>query len=539
MRCVCYRRMRGFTLIEMAITMSVFALIAIGLGMTNKYEAQKARGTRVGTAIAPYSQALQTYVTTYRSQLSTAVAIAGVAAPLAPTIAELRALNILPATYSLTMPTNGGTPTFQIARISTGCIGDPCDLSYLVYNAAPELDGDGTASEGTLALASNVIGGTAGYSRSISPSTIQGQGGWSLANPAGAVAGIFGVFQTYSSSGIASYVRVGDTRDPALAGNMTVSGTTSVAQLGVTGTATVGAAVVLKDPGAGIVCVQILVAGQIDVNCSGILNAKAGTFTGPLGVAKIGDTGSAYTIDTANRIRGSLGFYSAVGSVFGDNTLGVRATGGVFTVQTTNAGVDALAVQDQGRVGARNYLATPALGLSNPVAAFSPCATPDAEAPATLVTSAATTVVRALTGGGLASCSNGKWLPVGQIVTPGAACAPDGVGAVSAADGRALTCKNGVWMLLNDLLSSFVMVNTLTVTDGQVVAKPVCGQMGLGVGQPLGILIGQVESSKDASFDRHLNDLGPTWRVSLRNSDGSSLAGIPSAQGLLTVYCYY
>ena len=58
--------------------------------------------------------------------------------------------------------------------------------------------------------------------------------------------------------------------------------------------------------------------------------------------------------------------------MFGDNTLGIRASGSAFTIQTAS-GIDAISVSDNGRLGARQSVATQALGLSSPVASGQSC----------------------------------------------------------------------------------------------------------------------------------------------------------------------
>ena len=570
-------RQRGYLMLEAALSLLLAALAAIAGYQATQRADDASRAMSQADVLASVRQAVETLVfekyVEYQAGLPitrNGVTLApgtGAGQAMRPTVAQLRTMALGidgAADTGFYKSLSGAGYLINIQRVPAGCEtapnpanGTACNIAGTVcFDQPVRAYGAPAGEEDGLAIGKMLgrIGGNGGASVLGAAANITGTGGgWTIANPiAGQPPGIVCARFGFGAAGFGNFLRVGDPRDPNFQGGETISGalpngytlqvngsTNITGSVNIGGTTTFGGDIVLQDPATGTVCVRILRVGQIDVNCQGILNAKAGTFTGPLGVAKIGDTGSAYAIDTNNRIRGELGFFSAVGSVFGDNTLGARSSGSVFTVQT-GAGVDALAVHDQGRVGARNYLATPALGLSDPVVAFSACSTPAGEVPATQVTSAATTVLRALSGGGLASCTNGQWTPVAQIATPGVACSPDGVGAVSSVDGRALTCRNGVWMVLNDLLSSFVLVNTVYVTDGQVVNKPVCGQMGAAIGQPLGILLGQTESSKNSTFERRLTDLSASqWRVVLTNADGTSLTGSPGVQGILTAYCYY
>lgn len=501
MRFLAPRRMRGFTLIEMAVAVSVFALIAIGVGMANQYEAQKARGTRVGTAITPYAQALQAYVTTYRSQLANAVAISGVGAPLAPTVTELRTLSILSPAYGLTMPTNGGTPTFQIARIPTGCIGDGCDLSYLVYNSAPELNTDGTAAEGTLALASNVIGGTAGYSSATSAGTIRGQGGWSTANPLGSVAGIFGVFQTYSSSGIAGYVRIGDTRDPALAGNLTVAGTTSLAQLAVTGTTVIGGPTTLNS--------TVAIGGNLTAAGSTVLGGNASV------IGSLNAQGQT-TISNNLIVTGTL----AVG--------GATAMSGPTSINNTlvvTGSVSGSSVSSTGLISGDR------IALTTLYIAGAAC-------------SDTFSIGRGASGALV--CQGGTWQPIGGLVsgTLGGPCLTSGAIA-QGSSGVGLYCQSGTWVFLADRFGRFAVTDTYLVascgnTFGLVcsVAKPACPAGGL----PKIYLNPQGISSESSARNYRASDNASNWDVLIDSSMGpTAVAGSTNTKSyaVALVGCYY
>jgi prepilin-type N-terminal cleavage/methylation domain-containing protein len=218
---------KGFTLLELLVVVSVSALFYSGLAMSARYENRKLIGQRIGTSYKPISQALQDYVQANKQTLVQGLPVTGVVNPMAPTINELRALNLYSVNYPLTIQSNGGTPIFRINRIPTGCAPAACDLEYFAGNSSPDLSADGTADEGVLSTAALTIGATAGYSKSVTPSVITGQGGWTFPNPNGAVGGIFGIYTTYSQSGNNAYVRIGDNRDPNLQGALTTVGAIS------------------------------------------------------------------------------------------------------------------------------------------------------------------------------------------------------------------------------------------------------------------------------------------------------------------------
>jgi hypothetical protein len=271
--------------------------------------------------------------------------------------------------------------------------------------------------------------------------------------------------------------------------------------------------------------------GRIDINCQGILNARLGTFTGPSGTVRIGDTATTYSVDTAGRVRGSAGFYSAVGSVFGDNVQGIRVGGSIFTVQTAS-GVDALAVENSGNIGARLSVATTSLGLADPVAPGSACT----NVASTSVTNAASTTARAAIGGGLVLCSGGTWVAVSQLATLGAACAPDGISATSSTDGRSLICRNGVFMLVKDLQSAYVTQDTVFASRGTNINKPACGQMGATTGTPLAFVLARNEGfNNNATIRRFTVDNGPSWTVGLTDTYNTPLTG----EVIVETRCYY
>jgi hypothetical protein len=476
-------------------------------------------------------------------------------------IDQLKGLTALPSEWSTTAsPTTGGNYSIQVRLFPTGCLLVACGVEGSIQNGAPLLH-EGAPNGPGLGVFSDKIGADSGITRAGTAATLTGWGNtWSAPNrTAGNPAGIMAMRVGTTSVGFSTFLRVRDTRDPDFQSGTTVSGLIpgSTYTLQINGAANIGGSltvggtstfngpttfnddIVLRDPGTGLVCIRILRAGQIDVNCNGVLNAKAGTFTGPNGTVKVGTTGTQYAVDTTGKIRGDQGFFAAVGSVFGDNTLGIRAASSVFTVQTAS-GVDAVAVHDDGRFGGRNSVATPMLGLSDSVVADSPCSSAAGEVASTQVTSAAATALRALSGGGLATCINSRWVPIANVVQPGTVCAVDGALAISATDSKGLTCRNGVWMLLNDLLSPYVLVDTKIVYNGNTIAKPTCGQMGASTGQAYPYLMAQNEGSSNASFTRTALDNGVGgWVIRLNDSLGNPLVGVPAASAILLSMCFY
>lgn len=569
---------RGFTLIEMTVVIAVIGIVASIATQIFRSYVRTSTAASIGEQVLVVGKAGDAYIRQYKGDVVAGTPIplptgGQVANLLKPTTTELSALGLLTVAVSSPYVFDGNTADFviNVAVTPAGCLPAVCRINQITTLSNPwlrTLDTGKPVNEEMLNLTLTKMDGRGLISKPASPGTLVSlKAAFTVANPT-PVGGILAYFSGADGGLDPAYVRVGDTRDPALVGGMTLSGTppSSLITLQVNGAANIsnslavggtssfaGPAVfnstvsfnddlVLRDPVAGTACIRLLRAGQIDINCNGILNAKAGTFTGPLGVVKIGDTGTAYSIDSTGSIRGALGFYSAIGSVFGANTNGIRTAGSLFTIQNS-AGIDAMSVQGTGEVGIRTSLNTQALGLSAPVTLGQPCGTPSINVPATPVTTAATTVLRALAGGGLAVCSNGVWTPLSQIATLGTACSPEGSDAINSVGGSKLVCKNGVWMALSDLLSSYVLVDTLTVGHNDLINKPTCGVMGTTNGVAYPYLLPQSEGSPDAgqtaSFTRLAKDVGLQWRIQLTDASGTPLLGSPRATALLLSYCFY
>jgi hypothetical protein len=113
--------------------------------------------------------------------------------------------------------------------------------------------------------------------------------------------------------------------------------------------------------------------------------------------------------------------------------------------------------------------------LSDPVTPGQSCSSPAGQVGSTSVTSAATTVLRAIAGGGLAICdpASGTWSAIARTATAGAACSGNGITALSSA-GVMLICTNSVWTPLTDRMGYMVAAETWRVSDAGSVAKPAC-----------------------------------------------------------------
>ncbi len=163
------------------------------------------------------------YLSIYYSNLVNGTAIPGVANEYAPTMAELEAINVIPAGYSTTS-VYGAPYVISLAKTPTGCVAPRCDIAGMVYIDGA-LSDPSTGRPLTLDDGAAAIGGDGGYSDIVTPDIIAGpDGGWSLPNPKGNVAGVLAMRVGYGSSGWSAFVR----RDGSLPmeGDLNFKGTT-------------------------------------------------------------------------------------------------------------------------------------------------------------------------------------------------------------------------------------------------------------------------------------------------------------------------
>lgn len=291
-------KQRGVSLVAIAITVAVLALLLVGLGRTKLNNAFSNSGQSYGTTLNTVANAVEQYRGNNLNQLTSASpTVAGFANPMAPTIAELLAAGILNAGFSPTLP-DGNTIRIQILKQPAGCIGPSalCNVYSIISLGNPIVDDNGKPNIVRLGALTDSIKSPAAGSFSTGPGAatiIGGQGAWTVPNPdPGQRAGIVVVVSGLGGSGF-PYLRVGDTRDPLFA-NSTTTGTYLKASNGVGQTVVAGTACV--DPTGAI---RNDVAGRL-------LTCQGGKWTGPDGskvimyrapqAGVVG--GTSFTVDT-------------------------------------------------------------------------------------------------------------------------------------------------------------------------------------------------------------------------------------------------
>lgn len=535
---------RGFTLLELLIVIAISTIIAIAAAPAVVWKIEEAGAEATGVYMNILKSSLEKYNITNHDALVAGLPVTGFATPLAPTVDELIAAKYI-SSPSFPNYTPQRVPV-KTQIVLQSCPGPNCRLFGIGYTTKAQTYVGTTDIRYDLVasyLASPGAAGAGAASQQGSEGVLRSSS-FSVPNPVAGTPGGIVAIGTYLDEGIyANFVRLQDTRDPDLRGGMTLTGllpdgnTLDVnGNVKVTGKTDFLDDVTMTDAGSGTVCVKLYKAGQVDVNCNGILNAKAGTFTGPLGVVKVGDTGVGYTIDSTGKVRGQAGFYTALNSVFGDNPNGVRFGGANFTVQNA-AGIEHLAVNNDGSVQARKTIASPILSLTDVVAVGGACGSPAAISPAGAATNAGSTAIASAGNGLLVSCIAGFWSPLTKSGSIGGACSPDGSLATDST-GLSLICTGGQYAPLSDRFGSIVLSESFTVRDtvansDPLVPKPFCAS---GSTSSRIYLTSRDELQGNNQYvNRYTKDLGTGWQVFIRNGVDAPVVGSVIAQ----TYCVY
>lgn len=485
----------------------------------------------VNAAIFEQVVSLQAGNALTRNGVSASPSLVGGELVWSPTPAQLAGMTYLPAGWTTTSSSLNGAPySVSFKRTPSGCLPANCSIEGYVLLGGALLDGPSSVDGVVIGSILSRIGADSGVSLVMAPGTITGfANSWSTSNPvAGTPAGVVAVRVGTASAGFSQFVRISDTRDPNLAGSLTVAGALSVGGAAtLRNTTTISGAALNINASDGTNCVQVLPTGVVRIKCSGALEMLTATADDGAGNRSAISPGS---ISTTGAVTAG-GNVVASGSVAGDR---LRPTG--------------------------SYVPGSACGAANEVAANA------------LVT-------------GLLLCTGGAWRPVVTQAAAGQACSPEGT--LAQADGAALLCRGGtyvaltsflrrgaagqacsdiaatatdlatgatilcrpnpaggaaMWYRVNDLTSNLQWIASVEAVDGQVIAKPPCGFSAGYTGQAAIVLTPMAEGSTDASFSRFAVDNGGSWTVFLRDSAGGVLQGSSasgSASALAQQYCYY
>jgi type II secretory pathway pseudopilin PulG len=248
----------GFTLFEISIwALIIAAMLSLSLIGYASHIAN-AEADAQADQLLTLSNAVANYESTYAANLTSGQGVAGVVSARSPTVSELLALGMLPPGFSSTNLYGGGY-SISLTLAPAGCTGSACSVSGLTSMTSPLVNGKGEPDDALAGEALSHAGVDAAMSSGTTPTVLAGlNGGWSAANPAGAVPDALAIRSGYGSASYNEFVR----RDGSTpmqgtlnlannniinagsytgTGNITTTGTVQGQYVQINGAATVGA----------------------------------------------------------------------------------------------------------------------------------------------------------------------------------------------------------------------------------------------------------------------------------------------------------
>ena len=543
------RPQRGNALIFALLGLLISALGAVGVLQGNRLQAKHEAGNGEATilenlrgaannAIFEGMGAIQNGLAFSKAGVTiTPVTVDGVLT-WSPSIGQLVAMGYLPPGWTATTSTlNNAAYAVTFNRIPAGCVAAACNIEGHVVLMGPlrsgPVDTDGAVIGPILAR----LGADSGVSLPMDPSHILGFGNtWSLVNPvAGQPAGVVAVRIGTASSAFGSFIRIGDTRDPNLQGNLTVAGNTLFGD-GTTRSEFRSALQVdaqpveLRDAG-GNPCVSLRPDGVVDILCSGALSASTGTFRDGAGrTTTIAATG----LVTGGNVAADGGLStSAMRAFSADDPHALVVKAGDLFVRNP-AGTALLRVAANGDVVAGNDLVAAGGVTARRLTLSASVDEGDACSPGQ---------VALMTSGGLATCQGATFRATSRYARLGATCALAGLQAVDVVSGDALICRGGFYASQSGLTSSRVYMAGFAVRHGDFVAVAAALPNGCpATASPIGpqatiFLLPQTDSETAGNpvLNRNAIWTGQGWTISLTDGTGAATTSNVVAE----VYCLY
>jgi hypothetical protein len=455
-----------------------------------------------------------------------------------PTVPQLAAMGYLPVGWTATTSTLNNAPyTIAFNRVPAGCVAAACNIEGHIVLEGPIRSGGSDSDGAVIGPILARIGADSGVSLPMDPTRIQGFGGtWSLDNPvAGRPAGVVAIRVGTASSAFGKFVRIGDTRDPALLGNLTVAGNTLFGD-GTTRSEFRSAVQVDAQPvdlhdASGAACVSLRPDGVVDILCAGSLSATTGVFKDASGHMT---TIAAAGLATTGNVSADGGLSTSAMTAFGaDDPHAIVVKAGDLFVRNP-AGTALLRVGAGGDVTAGNDLvATGAvtaqrLTLASTVNEGDPCSPGQ---------------VAMMASGGLATCQGAQFRATTRYASLGQACAKPGLQAVDTASADALVCRGGYYASQSWLTSSRVYMAGFAVRHGDFVAAATALPSGCpATSSPVApqatiFLLPQTDSETPGNpvLNRNATWTGAGWTISLTDGTGAPT----TSNAVAEVYCLY
>ena len=542
-------RQRGNALVFALLGLLISALGAAGVLQANRLQAKHEAGNGEATILDNLRGAANNAIFEAMALIQSGAAFGknGVTitpVPVAgelvwsPSIAQLVAMGYLPPGWTATASMLNNAPyVIAFQRMPAGCVAAACNIEGHVVLQGPILSGPTDSDGAVIGPILARIGADSGVSLPMDPTHIQGFGNtWTIDNPVpGQPAGVVAVRIGTASSAFGQFIRIGDTRDPNLQGNLTVAGNTlfgSGASLSEFRSALQvdGQPVELRNA-SGAACVSLRPDGVVDILCNGSLSAITGVFRDATGnTTTVAGTG----LVTAGSVAADGGLSTSAMTAFGSadpNALVVRS-GDLFV--RNPAGTALLRVAANGDVSAGNDLVAGGAVQAQRLTLLASVNEGDACSPGQ---------VAMMASGGLATCQGASFRATARYARLGAACATAGLQAVDAVSGDALACRGGYYASQAGLTSSRVYMAGFAVHHGDFVAAATALPNGCpATASPVApqatiFLLPQTDSETAGNpvLNRNATWTGQGWTISLTDGTGAAT----SSNVVAEVYCLY
>lgn len=548
-------RQTGSTLLSALLALVIIAIITAGQIEAQQLQQRVSAGRLQGDILNLIKDAVNNYAMENYPALQSNLPVTKAGTTLAPgsssgqsfapSIANLVAMDYLPAGTSAGAQLNGGSYRVALSRLPAGCTGPTCNISGMVYIDQP-IRQPGTPNIAGIQVGALIdkVGGDVLVALPGTAGNLTGINGAAMVNPLGVSEGVVGARVGFGASGFGRFLVLNDPRDPNFQGNLTVRQNLSIGGSSTfTGPVTVNNTLATTGDVNVNNCIRLKSDGRAGFSCKDPNDVPAGWDAGVRAWDVVAD-GSLLAADVPSAWAGPN-------------------TPGKWSVMSRDSEAY---IQTSGRMAGNRIIPT---GLYAPGAA---CAEPGA-------------IGRSSAGPTGVMCSNSVWTPLVTVAAAGGSCPVNGQGAVDS-QGRQLYCFNGIWNLMIDFLppatpgaacstagavgyqipmigsgstmsicranpsggglrwfriqditTHLTFVTAYEVTHGSVVGKPTCAAAPGQTSTPIAFLEAKVESSSDGGFSRFTIDQGGSWLVQLTNGAGGALSASPAASAILQIYC--
>jgi len=543
------RRQRGNGLIFALLGLLISALGAAGMLQASRLQARHEAGNAEASILDNLRGATNNAIFENMGLIQNGAAIVKNGTTIAPvhvdgelvwqpSVAQLVGMGYLPPGWSATASALNNAPyAIAFSRVPAGCVAASCNIEGHVVLEGPIRSGPADSDGAIIGPILARIGADSGVSLPTDPTQIKGFGNtWSLANPVpGQPAGVVAVRVGTASSGYGQFVRVGDTRDPNLLGNLTVAGNTLFGD-GTTRSEFRSALQVDGQPlslrnASGDDCVRLRPDGVVDIQCSGSLSATSGVFRDASGHATA-IAGTGLVTNGSLAADGGLATPAMTAFAADDPSALVVKSGDLFV--RNPAGTALLRVAANGDVSAGNDLVATAAVRAQRLTLSATVSEGDACAPGQ---------VALMSSGGLATCQGATFRATSRYASLGAACATAGLQAVDTSTSDALVCRGGYYASQSGLTSSRVYMGGFAVHHGDFIAAATALPNGCpATASPTSpqatiFLLPQTDSQTAGNpvLNRNAQWTGAGWTITLTDGTGAAT----NSNAVAEVYCLY